>query len=195
MTLAQTLRPAHHVLALLYDAVLILGGSILIALSAQVSVLIPLSPVPVTGQTFAVLFLGALLGSARGAAAVLAYLAEGIAGMPVFAGGSWGIMHLLGPTGGYLVGFVGAAYLTGFLAERGWNAKLYTVALAMLLGNVVLHAVGAVWLAFSVGFRNALALGVLPFLVGDALKVGLASVLLPPITAFTNRHQRAEKDR
>ena len=187
MTLAALFRPAQRAHALLYDTTLVLGSSILIALSAQVALPVPLSPVPVTGQTFAVLFLGALLGGVRGASAVLAYLAEGLAGFPVFTGGGAGIAHLAGPTGGYLVGFVGAAYLTGSLAERGWNARVVSVVAAMALGSVVIYAFGATWLAAFVGADRALALGVLPFLVGDALKIGLAAAALPAIAASMNR--------
>jgi biotin transport system substrate-specific component len=182
MTLAAHFRPAQRAHALTYDLALVLGGSILIALSAQLALPIPFSPVPVTGQTFAVVFLGALFGGVRGASAVLAYLAEGVAGFPVFSSGGAGFAHLAGPTGGYLVGFVGAAYLTGHLAERGWNARVWRVATAMVLGNVVIYAFGATWLAAFVGAGPALALGVVPFLAGDALKTALAAAALPVVT-------------
>jgi len=94
---------------------------------------------------------------------------------------------LVGPTGGYLLGFLGAAYITGYLAERGWNARVVTVIAAMLLGNLVIYAVGATWLALFVGYGRALAVGVAPFLVGDALKVGLAAALLPLVTGSVGR--------
>jgi biotin transport system substrate-specific component len=187
MTLAQSLRPVHRTHAFVYDLVVVIGGSFLIAASAHIALPVPFSPVPVTGQTFAVLFLGALLGSARGASAVLAYLGQGIAGLAVFAGGGAGIAHLAGPTGGYLVGFVGAAYVTGYLAERGWNSRVVSAAAAMALGNGVIYAVGAAWLGAFVGLERAFALGVLPFLVGDALKIGLATVLLPMTSALVRR--------
>lgn len=179
MTLADSLRPADRTRAFLYDLALVVGGGVLIGLSAQVAVPIPFSPVPVTGQTFAVLLLGGLLGSVRGASAVVAYLVQGVAGLPVFAGGGMGLAHLIGPTGGYLIGFVGAAYLTGYLAERGWNARVATVILAMALGNLVILGVGVTWLGALIGADRAFALGVLPFLVGDALKIALAATVLP----------------
>jgi biotin transport system substrate-specific component len=180
MVYADILRPAVRRSALLYDAALVLAGSLLIALSAQVALLLPFSPVPVTGQTMAVLLVGALLGRRRGSLAVLAYIAEGMAGLPVFASGAAGPARLLGPTGGYLVGFVAAAYLVGLLAERGWDRRISTTAAAMALGNLVIYAVGALWLApFVGGIDQALALGVAPFIPGDLLKIGAAALLLP----------------
>jgi len=166
--------------ALLYDAALILGGSLFIALSAQISIQLPFSPVPITGQTFAVLLVGALLGSRRGSLAVLAYIAEGVAGLPVFAGGAAGPARLIGPTGGYLVGFVAAAYLVGLLAERGWDRRIGATAAAMVLGNLVIYTIGALWLAtFVGGLAQAVKLGVVPFIPGDVLKIVAAALLLP----------------
>jgi biotin transport system substrate-specific component len=180
MVYADLLRPTMRRSALLYDAALVLGASLVIALSAQVAIQLPFSPVPITGQTMAVLLVGALLGSRRGALAVLAYIAEGLAGLPVFAGGAAGLARLFGPTGGYLVGFVAAAFLVGWLAERGWDRRFGTTLAAMTLGNLVIYGVGAVWLAVFVGgLSRAWSLGVLPFLPGDALKIVLAAVLLP----------------
>ena len=180
MVYADLLRPTMRRSALLYDAALVLGGSLVIALSAQVAIQLPFSPVPITGQTLAVLLVGALLGSRRGALAVLAYIAEGFAGLPVFAGGAAGLARLFGPTGGYLVGFVAAAFLVGWLAERGWDRRFGTTLAAMTLGNLVIYGVGAVWLAVFVGgLSRAWSLGVLPFLPGDAIKIVLAAVLLP----------------
>jgi biotin transport system substrate-specific component len=157
-----------------------LAGSWLIALSAQVAIPLPFSPVPVTGQTLAVLLVGALLGSRRGSLAVLAYIAQGLAGLPVFAGGALGMARLLGPTGGYLVGFAAAAFLVGLLAERGWDRRVLTTAAAMILGNLVIYAIGALWLApFVGGLEQALATGVLPFIPGDLVKIVAAALLLP----------------
>jgi len=177
-TYADVMRPESRALARLYDLGLVLSASAFIAVSAHLTVRLPFSPVPVTGQTFAVLLTGALLGRQRGAAAVLAYLAEGLAGLPVFAGGMSGLAYLLGPTGGYLLGFVGAAYLTGALAERGWDRQPLTTALAMVLGNLALYAPGLLWLSRFVGER-ALALGLWPFLPGDLAKLVLAMLVLP----------------
>lgn len=180
MVYADLLRPTMRRSALLYDAALVLGASLVIALSAQVAIQLPFSPVPITGQTMAVLLVGALLGSRRGALAVLAYIAQGLAGLPVFAGGAAGLTRLFGPTGGYLVGFVAAAFLVGWLAERGWDRRFGTTLAAMTLGNLVIYGVGAVWLAVFVGgVSRAWSLGVVPFLPGDAIKIVLAAVLLP----------------
>lgn len=178
-TYADLLRPITRPRALAYDAVLVLAGSLFIALSAQLALHLPFSPVPISAQTLAVLLTGALLGSRRGALSALAYLSEGLAGLPVFAGGAAGAAHVAGPTGGYLAGFVAAAYVTGTLAERGWDRRAGTVVLAMLLGNLVLYAPGLAWLARVVGMDRALALGLYPFIVGDLLKVLVAASMLP----------------
>ena len=183
LTVADLVRPGRMWLARLYDVVLVLYGSAIIALCTQVAIGYP---VPVTGQTFAVLIVAALLGSRRGALCALIYLAEGAAGLPVFAHGKAGLPALVGPTGGYLVGFVGAAYLVGALAERGWDRRVGTTVLAMVLGNVVIYACGLFWLVClihvlgrSLGGGGVLAMGLYPFLAGDALKIVLAAALLP----------------
>lgn len=178
-TYADLLRPTDRPKALAYDAALVLAGSLFIALSAQLALRLPFSPVPITAQTLAVLLTGALLGGPRGAFSALTYLGEGLAGLPVFAGGAAGVAHLLGPTGGYLVGFVAAAYVTGRLAERGWDRRVGTVVLAMLFGNLVLYAPGLLWLAGFVGPDKALALGLYPFIAGDLLKLAVAASMLP----------------
>jgi biotin transport system substrate-specific component len=162
-----------------YDLILALVGSALIAASAQVWFTLPFSPVPITGQTFGVLFVGSLLGRSRGAAAVLLYLAEGAAGLPVFAELKSGAHVFLGPTGGYLAGFVPGAWVCGALAERGLDRRVLGTILSMLLGNVAIFALGLPWLARYVGADHALALGFWPFLPGDAVKIGLAAALLP----------------
>src|SRR5881392_88 len=115
---------------------LVIGFSLLTALSAQV--VIPIGPVPITGQTFAVLLTGALLGSRLGAMAMIAYLVEGASGLPFFYGGTGGILHLLGPTGGYLVAFPAAAFITGAFAEHGWDREFITTAAAMAIGSLVI---------------------------------------------------------
>lgn len=162
-----------------YDVLLVLAGSALIALSAQVAVPLPFSPVPVTGQTFAVLLVGAALGATRGTAAVLAYLAEGAAGLPVFAGGLAGPAILLGPTGGYLLGFLPAAWICGALAERGWDRHFLSTLAAMTLGDIAIFAVGVSWLARFMGLENALAFGLAPFVAGNIAKIVLAAGALP----------------
>lgn len=181
----RPLRPATLAAAVLPQTTvwqqlgLVVAFSALNALAAQVSFPLPFTPVPLTGQTFAVLLTGALLGSRLGALTLLAYLAEGLVGLPVFAGGKAGPAALLGPTGGYLVGFVASAYVVGWLAERGWDRRPGTTALAMAIGNVVIYAAGASWLAQFVGLPQAFQLGILPFLPGDLIKLLLATALLP----------------
>src|SRR5919205_2056036 len=150
------------------SAALVLGFSLLTALAAQVVVPLPWTPVPLTGQTFAVLLTGALLGPRLGALAMLAYLAEGAAGLPFFRGGAGGVGHLSGPTAGYLFAFPAAAYVTGVLAERGWDRRFVSAAAAMALGSLAILAGGWAWLAvFYRTATEAFAAGVLPFLAGD----------------------------
>jgi biotin transport system substrate-specific component len=170
------------------SVVLVLGFSLLTALAAQVVVPLPFTPVPLTGQTFAVLLTGALLGPRLGALAMLAYLAEGTAGLPFFRGGAGGPAHLAGPTAGYLFAFPAAAYVTGLLAERGWDRRFITAAAAMALGSLVILACGWAWLAlmFRTG-AEAFRLGVAPFLVGDLVKIALAAAALPAGWAILRR--------
>lgn len=178
--LAEKIVPQRGVLA---DIFLIVLGSLFVAALAQLS--IPLQPVPITGQTLGVLLVGMVLGSRRGALALMAYLGEGLAGLPVFAGAKSGFATLLGPTGGYLVGFIAAAWLVGFLAERGFDRYLLKTLAAMVAGNLVIYAFGLAWLSTFpfvsglVGEAGLLSLGMLPFLIGDAIKAALAALLLP----------------
>ena len=164
---------------ILREAALVLGGSLLIGLAAQLQILLPFSPVPITAQTFAVLLIAALFGSKRGLATVITYLMYGAIGLPVFAGGTFGIMRLVGPTAGYLAGFLAAAYVVGSLSERGWDRKPWTAAASMIIGNVIIYAVGIIWLSRFVGWESVLRTGFLPFLPGDAFKIVLATALLP----------------
>lgn len=179
MTVADVFRPAAISAARMYDLALVLGASLVVGLSSQAEVHLPGNPVPITGQTLSVLLAGALLGPRRASLALLAYLAQGAAGLPVFAGGAGGAAHLLGPTGGYLVGFVPAAALVGWLAERSWDRTPWLTAAAMILGNLVIYALGVTRLAAFVGSDQAVPLGVLPFIPGDLIKVALAAGLLP----------------
>lgn len=159
------------------EAMLIVAGSLLVALLAQIR--IPLQPVPITGQTFGVLLVGALLGSRLGAASMLTYLSLGAVGLPVFAGGGSSVAHFLGPTGGYLVGFIGAAFLVGWLSERGWDRRIGTTALAMFFGTLLIYIPGVAWLSLFVGFDQALRVGILPFILSDMLKIGMAALVMP----------------
>ena len=176
---ADIIRPSQRSRALLYDAGLVIGGSILLALSARVAIPLPFSPVPITGQTLVVLLLGALLGSRRGVAAVGAYLMQGFAGLPVFTHGGFGLAYAMGPTGGYLLGFIAGAWLTGALAERGWDRKSAAAALAMVAGNAAIYIFGVAWLAVLLGWQKAVMVGAAPFVLGDIVKIGLAASLLP----------------
>lgn len=185
MTLTAVLIPET---GLLRDVVLIVVFSLINAAAAQVSIPLPFTPVPVTGQTFAVLLTGALLGSRLGASSLLLYLAEGAAGLPVFALGRSGLATLLGPTGGYLIAFPVAAFVVGWLAERGWDRQILATALAMAVGNVVIYAGGVSWLTrFAGGLAQTVQLGMLPFLIGDFVKLVLAAVLLQAGWAFVSR--------
>src|SRR5947209_7821162 len=163
------------------SAALVVAFSLFVALAAQVVVPLPWTPVPLTAQTFAVLLTGALLGSRLGALALVAYLAEGAVGLPFFSGGAGGAQYLLhSSTAGYLFAFPVAAFVTGYLAERGWDRRLLTAAAAMALGSLVILAGGWAWLTLL--FRSAadaFAAGVAPFVVGDAVKIALASAALP----------------
>jgi biotin transport system substrate-specific component len=179
-TYADILRPCQKSSAAFYDAALIIGGSLLVGLSAQIAIPLPFSPVPITGQTFAVIFLGALFGARRGFLCMLTYIAEGAAGLPVFALGQAGLAVLLGPRGGYIVGFVAAAYVTGVLAEKGWDRRVATTILAMICGNIAIYTFGLLWLCCLIGInKTVLAVGLCPFIVGDLLKTSLAAILLP----------------
>src|SRR5262245_9517806 len=169
------------------DVVLVATASLLTGLSAQAEIRLPFTPVPVTLQPLAVFLIGAALGSRRGAVAMLAYLAEGAAGLPFFAGGAAGPQHLAGPTGGYLVGFVPTAYVIGCLAERGWDRTPWRAAIAMLVGSLVLFACGLVQLAAFVGRARVLETGLYPFVVGDLLKIAVAASVLPGLWALLSR--------
>lgn len=156
------------------------GGSLFIALAAQVAMPLPFSPVPVTGQTFAVLLIGAAFGARLGAATVLLYLAGGVAGLPVFAPiGPPGLARLVGPTGGYLAGFVAAAWVVGALAERGWDRRMPTALLAMIAGEIAIYVFGLAGLARFVPADRLLGAGLFPFVPGDLVKLALAALALP----------------
>ncbi len=188
LTMAQALWPrpsARPADALRRDIALVLGASLLTALSAQV--VLPLPLVPITGQTFAVLLTGALLGPRLGALSMILYLLEGLAGLPVFAGGrsAWSpsalpvLPTILGPTAGYLLSYPFAAGLVGLLTARGWDRRAPTMLCAMLLGSLAIYAGGAGWLAHFMGLQRALAVGVAPFVGGDCIKALAAAALLP----------------
>lgn len=184
-TLARTLAPTP---SLARDLLLVLGGAALVALVAQLE--IPLKPVPVTLQTLAVLLVGASLGWKRGAASMTTYLLAGAAGLPVFAGGSAGLAKFAGPTGGYLLSYVFAAALVGWLVQRyALDRRPLGAALAMFAASVVIYAFGLTWLGLVTGLKGQalFGAGLTPFLIGDSLKIGLAALLLPGAWAFARR--------
>ncbi len=158
---------------------LVFAFSLLVALSAQI--VIPVGPVPITAQTFAVLLTGALLGSRLGAMAIIVYLMEGAAGLPFFYGGSSGLLHLLGPTGGYLIAFPAAAFITGAFAEHGWDKRFPTAVAAMAIGSVVIMLSGWAWfsLVTNTPLSVAFQITVLKFIPGDIIKIVLAAAVLP----------------
>ena len=183
-TLALTLgRPtlADRIFArsITTDLVLVAAGAALTAGAAQL--FIPLWPVPITMQTLAVLLVGSTLGAARGAASMGLYLLLGLVGLPVYSEGASGAAVLFGPTGGYIVGFVFAAALTGWLAQRNWDKKFLGAALSFLAGTVVIFAFGLVWLslALSANLEQTLSWGLYPFILGGIVKAAIAAALIP----------------
>lgn len=169
----------------LRGAVLVLLGTGLLTLSAKAQV--PFVPVPMTLQTLVVLLLGAAYGWRLGAATVGAYLIEGAAGLPVFAGPMAGPAYLAGPTGGFLLGFLLAAAVVGVLAERGWNRTPARLVALMALGHLVIFAAGLAWLAQFAGFARAWTLGAEPFVLATLLKTALAAALLQAGWTFARR--------
>ncbi|MCZ8376091.1 MAG: biotin transporter BioY [Beijerinckiaceae bacterium] len=157
--------------ALAKKAVAILSGSLLLALCSWISV--PMIPVPMTMQTYGILLLGVLLGWRLAGASVLLYLAEALAGLPVLAGGAFGLKPFLGPTAGYLVAFPLAAMLVGWCVERGWTRHVAGAFAIMLAGHVVIFAGGLAWLATFTGLEKAIAVGLMPFLAGTVIKSAL----------------------
>ncbi len=176
LTLADVAVPRTGALR---DVLLIAAASVVTALAAQIAIPLPWTPVPITGQTFAVLLSGAVLGARRGFAAQALYLAGGAIGLPVFAGGAAGIVKFLGPTGGYLIAFPIAAALVGLLCERGWDRRPVTMFAAMMIGSSVIFACGLFVLARFVPAPSLLAQGLLPFVPGDVIKSTLAALAFP----------------
>ncbi|MFF6995049.1 biotin transporter BioY [Streptomyces sp. NPDC008313] len=190
-TAAVTSRPGEVLADLLpasrvRDVALVLGGAALTGLAAQLSVPVPGSPVPVTGQTFAALLVGTALGAGRGFLSLAVYALVGMAGVPWFAGGGSGAAA---PSFGYVLGMLLAATLVGALARRGADRSVLRTAGAMLLGEAVIYAVGVPYLAAATGmsFTEAIAAGLTPFLIGDALKAALAMGALPTAWKFAGK--------
>lgn len=183
-TLAATLWPATGA-RLLRQGALVLAGTILLTLSAKAQV--PFWPVPMTLQTLVVLVLGAAYGPALAASTVALYLAEGLAGLPVFAGAAAGPAYMMGPTGGYLVGFLVAAVVMGALAQRGFDRTLPRLLGLMTLGHAVIFAFGFAWMAVLFGAEKAFALGVAPFWAATIVKTLLAAFLVSGLWSLVNR--------
>jgi biotin transport system substrate-specific component len=162
----------------LLKAALVLSGSLLLIAASKIALPVPFSPVPVTGQTCAVLILGGLLGPGAGVAAVGLYLLQGLGGLPVFAGPGAGPLYFFGPTGGYLIGFLPAAFIAGAGMRRGWCKSLFSCIGLMSIASCVIFAFGLLWLSAFIGFEKAFITGILPFLPGAAVKIGLASAVL-----------------
>jgi biotin transport system substrate-specific component len=179
---------------LVTDVVLIGLGAGLIAGSAQISIALPFTPVPITGQTFAVLLVGASLGTVRGGTSALLYVLLGIAGAPVYAHGAQGWAVITGASGGYLVSYPFAAALTGWLAERHWDRRFSSAVGAMLTGNVLIYLFGLPWLAvvLGTGLERTLELGLYPFVPGDTFKLYLAAALLPAAWRTVGRSTRSQ---
>jgi biotin transport system substrate-specific component len=174
------LRYLPRTSAFLRDLGLIVTGSLLLALLAQISIPLPFTPVPLTGQTFGVLLVAAALGSKRGILSMILYILEGALGLPFFAGGSSGWHVLVGATAGYLLGFVFAAYVIGLLAEHGLEITIHTSFVPFIAGTLVIYLFGVAWLAVVLGsIGKAILAGLLPFLVGDVIKLILAALALP----------------
>lgn len=176
------------------DLVLIAGGAALTAIAAQIS--IPWVPVPFTLQTFSVLLVGAAIGPIRGAISMALYLVLGLVGLPVFAEQTSGWIVGMA-TGGYILGFIFAAALVGWFAQQQWDRNFFKMALAFALGSVVIYAFGVPWLyavAFPGDWASAFQYGMLPFLLGDALKAVVAGALLPLAWRGVNRLDKKKSD-
>lgn len=177
------------------DLVLICAGTALVSIAAQVEV--PLWPVPITGQTLAVLLVGSSLGALRGTLSIALYAVLGIVGLPIFSGAGSGMSVVLGPTGGYIIGFVFAAALTGWIAQRSWDRKILRSILGFLGGTVITFAIGLPWLAFTLGLnlQQTLEGGLYPFIVGGIVKMLLAAGIITVGWRYFEREDRRRADR
>ncbi|HJO97966.1 MAG TPA: biotin transporter BioY [Rhodospirillales bacterium] len=175
-TLVAALWPSADRLDLLRLGLLAIAGSLLMTLAAKIQV--PFWPVPITMQTFATFVIGMAFGWRLAGATMLLYLGQGAIGMPVFTWGG-GIVYFTGPTAGYLIGFLAAAVLVGWLAERGWDRHAMRTLAALALGELVILGLGGAWMAILFGPAKAWTAGIAPFLLGDALKIALAALFVP----------------
>lgn len=185
-TLRRAVFPRAGILT---DALLVLGGALFVAVFAQISIPLPFTPVPITGQTFAVLLVGGALGTVCGTLSMGLYMFMGIVGLPVYADHAHGWHVVTGATGGYLVGFLVAAAMVGHLADRGWDTKFSTSGTMMLTGNVFIFLCGCLWLqhVLHTNLEKTLEYGLYPFVPGEILKLYLAAALLPGAWALVRR--------
>lgn len=191
---AATLRQAtFNRSGVLVDAAVIVAGALLTAAAAQIRIPLPFTPVPITGQTFAVLLVGASLGPWHGATSQMLYVLLGAVGLPFYAGASHGWDVLAGATGGYLLSYPVAAWAVGALARRGWDRKVGSSIGAMLTGSVIIYAIGLPWLGIvlNTGLEKTLELGLYPFIPGDTLKLYLAAAALPGAWKLVERIRRS----
>ena len=188
LTLMGYIWPSHSTAAYwLRGIVLAVLGSLIVAAAAQVQV--SMLPVPMTLQTLAVLAIGGAYGARLGAATLALYVAEGAAGLPVYAGFKAGLPVLMGPTGGYLIGFIIAAGVVGYLAQKSWDRNAFTTFAAMLIGAAIIYVPGLAWLyTFMGSVPGTLAAGLYPFLLADVIKAVLAAVAFPATWLALHRH-------
>ena len=179
------------------DIALVVAGTALVAVLAQVAV--PLWPVPVTGQTLAVLLVGASLGAVRGAVSLTLYALLGAIGLPIYSEASSGWSVLVGPTGGYIIGFIASAAIVGWAAERSWDRGWFKPIVTFIGGSLVVFALGLPWLAIALGqfglpndLQSVLEAGFYPFIIGGLIKAGIAAALLPALWAVADRSRRSE---
>jgi biotin transport system substrate-specific component len=191
LPLATALWPdrSDRFFGVLRAIVLVVAGTALLTLSAKIN--LPLPYVPMTLQTLVVLLIGAGYGWRLGVATIIAYLAEGAAGLPVFAGPVGGVAPLVGPTAGYLAGFVAAAFITGWLSECGWDRSAPRLFVAMGLGHIVILAAGFAWLAFGIrlGVEKAWLVGVAPFIAASVIKNALGAMTIPAVRRLIDRRK------
>lgn len=193
MTLAigrPTIADRLFTRSIVTDLVLVSAGAALVAIAAQIA--IPLWPVPITGQTLAVLLVGSALGALRGSLSMVLYALLGLVGLPVFSDASSGVGVILGPTGGYIVGFIFAAAFTGWLAQRSWDRKVLNAVLGFLGGTVVTFAIGLPWLAVVLGLnlQQTLEGGLYPFIIGGLIKAIAAAGIIAATWSYFSRDDR-----
>jgi len=177
LVIYKLIKPTSY----LAEIPILLSFNILLVVCAYLSINLPFSPVPITGQTFGVLIIAMALGKTRGVSVIMAYLLEGAMGLPVFAGGTAGMVKFVGPTGGYLFGFLGAAFVVGYLADKGWDKGYFKSAVVMILGTVIIFLCGLLWLLHFIPLENVFTVGLIPFIPGAIVKISVASVILPSV--------------